>query len=429
MKVLVAKVRIFLVISSVLMVWLLLAAPPAQAHKPDSPTCSGLPTAEDFFDGTNETADIVPGTLTPDLVTKQGTGESKEGNVRYRYAKITVPQLAAGELRVFDTNTTAGAASDAVLCHGTSPRASYRTSHPSSHLSAENARTAALTAQTRASDAAGTTGITESSAKSALRSAASALRSAASALRSAATALTRADLDTEAGAATTAADAAHIPASGGTPASGAAFAADTAAATPAGDGTGDETGALTTAAGALGDAAGALRTAANALHNADAASTLFQLRAEVMPGDLEYILVTTDDAPTLAVQFHGAIAATTSQRQRTLNAGDQHTYTITVTTPGLLTVETTGSTDTSGMLSGTVTAEDDSSGSGNNFKIVAPVDDGSYMVSVDGQTAATTGAYTLDMDFKVAMQTGVTVPHGRHDARRYRLDRHWHCRR
>ena len=162
----------------------------------------------------------------------------------------------------------------------------------------------------------------------------------------------------------------------------------------------------------LSDAADDLEAARDAFH------ARFQIQTEVNPGDEEYVLViATDVAPTWVLQFHGAIVTDTAtamqkQRQRTLNAGDQHTYPITVTTPGLLTVETTGSTDTSGMLSADVTAEDDSSGSGNNFKIVAPVDDGTYTVTVDGQTATTTGAYTLDMDFKVAMQTGVTAPPG-----------------
>ena len=332
---------------------------------------------------------------------------------------------------MFDTNSTAGAASDAVLCHGTSPRASDRTSHPSSHLSAENARTAALVAQTRATTAASTDAsntITESQARAALRNAAGSLRSVASALRSAATALTRAataatnagdgttagTLTTAAGAANDAADAAYTTAPDDTDAA-------TTAATDATDAAdlGAVKTALGTAAGALGTAAGHLRTAANALHNADAASTVFQLRAEVRPGDQEYILVTTLDTPILAVQFHGAIAATTVPRQHTLNAGDQHTHTITVTAPGLLTVETTGSTDTKGMLSTAAaeTAKDDSSGSEDNFKIVAPVTATDYTVTVNGQTATTTGAYTLDMDFQVAMQTGlpaisteVTVP-------------------
>ena len=182
------------------------------------------------------------------------------------------------------------------------------------------------------------------------------------------------------------------------------------------NGLSDEEGALGTAADALGTAAGNLGTAATALTNAATQGHVrFTIRAEVNPGDEAYVLVVAADAaPTLAVRFHGAIAASDVLRQDSLNAGDQHPYPITVTAPGLLTVETTGSTDTAGMLSGIEAAMDDSSGSGNNFRIVVPVSATSYTVSVDGQTPSTEGAYTLDMDFKVARQgvtgTGVMVP-------------------
>ena len=343
-----------------------------------------------------------------------------------------MPQLAAGELRVFDTRSDA--ASDAVLCHGTSPRAQYRTTHPSSHLSVENARTAALTAQTRAQTAAANNAITESSAKSALRSAATALRSAATALRSAATALrSAATAATNAGnaaaaqaltaavsPATTAANTAYIPRSGDTAASGDAVVADNAAATTADDAASDETDALTAAATALGNAAQALRAAADALHDTEAESRVFQLRAEVRPGDQEYILVTTDDAPTLAVQFHGAIATTAEQRTRFLNAGAAHTISITITAPGLLTLETTGSTDTIGMLDNATDVEvahAASGGSGGNFKFAVPVTAASlpavFDLVVEGQDSRTDGEYTVEMDFKVAMVAmGVTAPTG-----------------
>ena len=402
-----AKIGPFLVIFSVLAMWTLLAAQPVAAHKPDSPSCSGLPTATGFFT-TNETGAITPNDLAPTPSAKVGTGNSGEGNTRYRYAKITVPQLAAGELRVFDTRTAGDNASDAVLCHGTSQRARYRTSHPSSHSSAESARTSATNAQataTAAATAAGLTNASESTAKSALRTAASALTSARNALTSAATALTNAGKTSEAGTASGEATSAATAATTATAAAN--LAADQSAS--------DEGSALTNAATALGTAATALSTAADELHDATAASTVFQLRAEVRPGDEEYILVTTLDNPSLAVRFNGAIAATTARRERSLNPGDQHTSTITVTAPGLLTVETTGSTDTDGMLSGTPAVMDDDSGSGNNFKMVVPVTATDYTLTVDGKTASTTGDYTLDMDFKVAMQTGasgtnITVP-------------------
>ena len=309
-----------------------------------------------------------------------------------QYAKITVPQLAAGELRVFDSRTGATDASDAVLCHGTSQRARYITSHPSSHSAAESARTAAITAQMRAAAAGSTDAsntITESQARTALRSAASALRSAASALRSVATALTNADLSPT--AATSAADAAYTTDTTDTD--------HATTATTAADASTNDLSALkdslTTAAGNLTSAADALRDAASALHNADAVSRVFQLRAEIMPGDQEYILVTNadlDQNETLAVQFHGAIAADIVQREGSLNAGDQDPYAITVTEPGLLTVETTGSTDTKGRLTGTedmVDAPANAGGSGNNFKIAVPVTgegDGAYTVFVSGQT-------------------------------------------
>ena len=414
------KIGPFLVISSVLAVWTFLVAQHVQAHTPDSPTCSGLPTAENFFAGA--TATIAPGTLAPELTATQGTGSAaKGGNAKYRYAKIIVPQLAAGELRVFDNRTIAGVASDAVLCHGTSTRARYRTSHPSSHTSAESARTSALTAQMKAMTAEDNTAITESSARSALNSAASALRSAASALRSAATALRRADNDDAADTADGIADDLYDTTANDDDYDDARFAAgydvnderDTTTrreGVDTNDSITDEQTALGEAADALDTAASNLRIAANLLHDTEAESTLFQLRAEVRPGDQEYILVTTGqdtaDEPDLDVQFHGAIAATSLRRNRSFTRGNQDTIPITITAPGLLTLETTGSTDTKGMLDGSDGAEvayAESGGSSGNFKMFVPVTTASYNVVVEGQTLDTFGEYALGMDFKVAM--------------------------
>ena len=357
---------------------LILAAQPVQAHEGTAaalraPTCSNLPTATGFFTA-SETAAISSTTadLTALAAPKMGTGTAANGGYEnLRYAKITIPQLAAGELRVFDTRTSG--VSDAILCRpGTD--VTSRTSY-SAHDAAERARAAAV----RAID---NTDITESAAKSALRSAASALDSAARSLTAAGNTGAAATATSNANAARTAAN----------------LAADTSE--------GDEVTAL-------GLARDALVAARDAFH------ARFRIRTEVNPGDEEYVLVIATDAPpTWDLQFHGAIitsTATNMQRQRTLNAGDQHTYPITVTAPGLLTVETTGSTDTAGMLSGDPAPMDDSSGSGDNFKIVAPVTATTYTVTVDGQTATTTGAYTLDMDFQVAMQNGLAAISGEVD--------------
>ena len=476
-----------------------------QAHTPDTPTCSGLPTDTDFFSETDETASIVIGALTPDLVTQQGTGSAANGgNTKYRYAKITVPQLAAGELRVFDTrdpteSATLNAASDAVLCHGTSIRAQYRTSHPSSHLNAENARTSALSNQMRASDAAdkasdandaaniqevreataldtsGPDGTPDgklddhdatdsnsngsidtderapitaardvisnalrtardalSTARDALSTARSNLATAARALNAASTNLVgQAKTDAEAAAGEAAADeqaaleAYNDPTNQLPPSSQPDITELAAVREALVDATNTPPGvsnALTTAASNLGTAAINLRTAANALHDTEAESELFQLRAEVRPGDQEYILVTTGqetvDEPDLVVQFHGAIADASLRRNRSFTRGNQDTVPITITAPGLLTVETTGSTDTKGMLDDSTGAEvayAESGGSGGNFKMFVPVvldaaDPASttaatYNVVVEGQTLDTAGEYALGMEFKVAMPT------------------------
>ena len=74
-----AKVGTFLVVSSVLAIWTLLAAQHVQAHKLTDPVCSGLPTAADFF---TETAalDLDPNTAP----TTNSHSHAKERNRRNR---------------------------------------------------------------------------------------------------------------------------------------------------------------------------------------------------------------------------------------------------------------------------------------------------------------------------------------------------------
>ena len=434
------KAGVFLVVGAVLATWMLLAVQPGVAHDRGtslpSPSCSGIPE-DAFFTGT-ETAPITAADTTPDLMTKRGTGVSRRGDIRYHYAKITIPELAAGELRVF--HTTAGAISDTVLCRSgrsvESSRKSY-SAHDSAFTAAAAATTAAAAATRAAtyhtdpdgddqtSDAIDLTDVNNlSAARSALSRARSALSAARTALNRARTALNRFST------------AAAITAAG------AALGAETAALTAYNNSTLPSTSlpdndelmevretltntavpGLTAAATALADdAAAALTAAANSEH------TGFEIRTEVSPGDEEYVVVValentqtppraTTTVQTLNVAFHGAIATTaTTNIDGSLSAGDKPPYGITITAPGLLTVETTGSTDTVGMLDGPDTTADDdldpdeiaqaeSGGSGGNFKIVAPVKIGAHTVYVEGQDPETTGDYTLDMDFKVAMK-------------------------
>ena len=81
-----AKVGMFLVVSSVLAIWTLLVAQHVQAHTTNlsSPSCSGLPTAENFFTSDAEPADIMAGGVVSNSPTpKRGTGTTGEGNTKY----------------------------------------------------------------------------------------------------------------------------------------------------------------------------------------------------------------------------------------------------------------------------------------------------------------------------------------------------------
>ncbi len=382
-----AKVGTFLVVSSVLAVWTLLATQPVRAHETTLPTpnCSGLP-ADTFFaapdaannDETAAVAAVTSAIPAPSLGTKRGVGTTTREKLRY--GKITIPALAAGELRVFHTST--GDVSDAVLCRSGSTRVTSRTSY-SSHNSARSAATTARNASTRTTEA----NPSVSSARSALTTAASALTTAANALTAA----------------------------GNTAAAAIASDNATTARDFADESANDTAGAFTNP---LNDAAGHLDAAANAFH------TLFQIRATVESGDESYVLVvaladaTTE--PKLAVQFHGAIeagdAAAREGLQGALDAGEVEDRSILITAPGLLTLETTGSTDTVGTFG--ESPEVASGGSSGNFKIALPVEEDTtpQTLLVEGQTTTTTGSYILNMDFKVAMPdaaltgvTGVTV--------------------
>ena len=423
--------------AGIVMAVVLLAGQQAQAHTQSLPSCSGLPGG-DFF-GDDDTAGITveangsSATLTGTPTTKPGTGQSGGGNKRYRYAKITVPQLAAGELRVFSTD---GAPADAILCSGSSRRAYYKTTYDPEHNREEGAARTARTAADRAAKAAidaraladRTTnpnpGGAENNARSALRSAASSLDTVARALETAGEG-TRGTADTPGTRAANTARAAAQTARN----------AATHSVTEENDEPTDEITALGTVdkAGDNGrgtgtGAAGDLITAAKALEDAvsdDHAG--FMLRAKVNPGEGEYILVTVQSnpataelniipatGPTLAVQFHGALSAG-SRKGDIPKGGDVDTRIIRVTAPGLLTLGTTGSTDTKGNLSTVHTADVyvNGGGSGGNFSVAVPVQpntggsppDTPHTLIVAGQTGTTTGTFTLDMDFAVAMRT------------------------
>ena len=359
-----AKVRPFLVISSVLAAWILLAAQPAQAHDRSlpAPICDTVPTSETFFTAT-ETTNVVSaaaGFTASSQNTKQGGGVTGRGDRKYRYAKITVPALAAGELRVFDT--TSGL-SDAVLCRDRAPIANSITSY-GAHNAAQTAARAAETAAVAANriivfndtnddtDGDGEDDLvvgndnreggprtkdtapaidTVSNATAVLNRVRGGLNAARIALGAAARALnTAANANPE--------DAVAIE---GYANSVATFeqtalavhsnnhdAATNAGTVPA-DPTvlGNVTTALSNGLTALGTARDNLRTARDYLSRylnpsatdtsaVELAHTGFQIRAAVSPGDEEYILVVAPEDPAatggldFAIRFHGAIDST-----------------------------------------------------------------------------------------------------------------------
>ena len=78
--------------------------------------------------------------------------------------------------------------------------------------------------------------------------------------------------------------------------------------------------------------------------------------------------------------------------------GDVDYFSVVVSSLTVLTVETTGDTDTFGELQnqdGQVIANADAGGSGGNFRIEREVRAGTYYVRVSGATRAATGGYTL----------------------------------
>lgn len=92
--------------------------------------------------------------------------------------------------------------------------------------------------------------------------------------------------------------------------------------------------------------------------------------------------------------------AVPSSSSGTLTAGDVDYFTVTVSQPGTLTVNTSGSTDTYGTLedaSGGTLATNDDGGSGANFRLSSAVSAGTYYVRVAGYDSATTGSYTLTL--------------------------------
>ena len=417
----------------------------AGAHTQALPSCSGLPTATDFYNGEDVTAEIVVGTPAPDIATAPGTGESGRGNERYRYAKIIVPPLAAGELRVFSTTSSPIEPTDAVLCHNGRSRASYKTSYDAAHTREERA---ALNARTWAQDARDAvtkaeeirddvpatltgddlTARQERQREAAERHARGALTTVAERLTTIAGNLQTAGLGTRATSQEAGTGQAALAEATAETAGNAARASTHADApdTQVDDNPADEITALGVAANALYNPTPDPSTGFAADLEAEAIAKdpheNFKLRATVNSGDREFILVVVQSdpstpaqnvvpatdadppvptAPTLALQFHGVLSAD-PPHGRIAKEDDAETHTLTVTAPGLLTVTASGSGNMKGALGGVQDAQ--AGGSGSNFTLAVPVATSAttYPLTVTSQTRAAI-RYDLTVTFAVAM--------------------------
>ena len=412
------------VVGSVL--WLSLGGS-AGAHTQTLPTCSSsnLPTAENFFDGAETSVEfesnawVTSGTI----ATKRGLGSAVNGgSEKYRYGRINMPSMAAGELRMFAAQPTGHPPSDAILCAGSRTKASYKTSyrtinsnHDGGETAVVNARSAATTARAEAMKEEAID-LDANSDSDDLRRAEDRVRSdlatAADALKAISQALEKAGQGTRG----TATDPGDVPADTYRIAEDKARAArvDKEGDNPAND---DPTDEIT----ALRDAAIALDAAANALENHldnDHADQGFKIRTEVNLGEREYILILVQPNPaadlSVNVHFHGALS-NDSRTGRINDFGGSVEHLITVTAPGLLTLSTTGRTDTEGTLVGVPDASVKDGGTGGNFKMAVPVTletEGTprpLTLRVSEQTGNAAGGYTLDMEFAVAMPPSTTA--------------------
>lgn len=97
------------------------------------------------------------------------------------------------------------------------------------------------------------------------------------------------------------------------------------------------------------------------------------------------------------------VVSPNSSRNGRLEAnGDIDVFRFTVSESGVLSLSTTGTTDTVGSLfdaSQTLIAQNDDGGSGLNFGFDTPVSAGTYYIAVSGFDGATTGNYTLSVGF------------------------------
>ena len=116
------------------------------------------------------------------------------------------------------------------------------------------------------------------------------------------------------------------------------------------------------------------------------------------------------------IEVPSATQGEPTDTQGEIQSGDDVDYfRLDIRSRGVLTVYTTGSTDTLGVLTGPdgfTELSDDNSGAESNFSIEAPVSEGVYFLQVSLGSSLVTGEYTLHVQFLegAEMATEVDVP-------------------
>ena len=125
--------------------------------------------------------------------------------------------------------------------------------------------------------------------------------------------------------------------------------------------------------------------------------------------------VTADRGPAPDTDDHGddrndaTPVAVPSDTAGVLTGGDTDYFTFSVRGSGILSVYSSGNTDTAGRLEdaiGSELATDANAGQGSNFRIERDVMGGTYYIRVTGQSGSTSGNYTLHIRFRAVDDHG-----------------------
>ncbi len=370
----------------------------AHTGEVDTPTCTTLPSAEDFFgEDTNSDTDNIVALASTDLgaialdndgeaiTPKQGDETATgEGHSDFYYSKITLPTLTAGRLMVTGNPGGAMRPVNAVLC-GTSPAVSSIAVYDAAHRGVDTAANTAEAAQVAAQLAQGRANNADTLLRQSLSELRTDLQNAKSALTAAVTALVDADED----AVETRADTQKMEIDdvldGGV--------------------LDDEREAAATALGNAADELEAIVTALRAAGDANHAGVdlTADLKADPEAGEHSYIVVVaieeTATIGTLTVRFEGIMTTDGKSPQGTLSQTERAiTYALQSNVPGLFHARTTGTAVKTQGSVGTIEGNIEN----DNVSLLTPLAAATHSLEIRERSDADRGAFGLILTYGVA---------------------------